>query len=197
MDSKEVRIRAINMKLSLIRQILIHLFVCGFVQNASSKKTKKIILMCMISCASVSSYAQEIWTIGPMFHVSIGGEKRSTAFSIEAAYWNIDHFIYSFDGGIEIERGKLRLYSEAQTGLGVTGLSLGPVVEFNFKESKTRLGLQGSCWINYIFGVDYRVRFIDRQKFHYVGFYAKLPMATSGLEDGSSSTSFSDWDDWD
>lgn len=152
----------------------------------------------MIVCAFAPTFAQEIWTIGPMLHINFGKEKRTTAFSIEAAYWNIDHFIYSFDGGLEIERGKLRLYSEAQTGLGVTGLSLGPVVEFNFKESKTRLGVQGSCWINYIFGVDYRMRFIDRQKFNYVGFYAKVPMATSGLDEGSGgSTSFDDWDDWD
>ena len=99
----------------------------------------------VVLCISITSHAQEIWTIGPMVHINFGGEKRTTAFSIEAAYWNITHFIYSFDAGIEVERGKLRLYSEGQTGLGVTGLSLGPVVEFNFRESKTRLGIQGSC----------------------------------------------------
>lgn len=132
-----------------------------------------------------------------MLHINFGGEKRTTAFSIEAAYWNITHFIYSFDAGIEVERGKLRLYSEGQTGLGVTGLSFGPLVEFNFRESKTRLGVQGSCWINYIFGADYRLRFIDGQKLHYIGFYAKVPMATSGLETSDGSTSFDDWDDWD
>lgn len=146
---------------------------------------------------STTSMAQEIWTIGPMLHFSFGGEKRSTAFSIEAAYWNITHFIYSVDMGLEIERGKLRLYSEGQTGLGVTGISLGPVIEFNFPESKVRAGVQGSCWINYIFGVDYRARFIDGKKFHYAGIYAKVPMATSGLEDGDGSTSYDDWDDWD
>lgn len=159
-------------------------------------KTSALVLLMLSACRTC--LAQEIWTIGPMFHINFGAEKRTTAFSIEAAYWNITHFIYSFDAGLEIERGKLRLYTEGQTGLGVTGVSLGPVVEFNFPESKTRLGIQGSCWINYILGVDYRMRFIDHQKFHYVGFYGKVPMATSGLdEDGDSSTSLSDWDDWD
>jgi len=161
------------------------------------KTTERYLAICAVLCISISSYAQEIWTIGPMIHINFGGEKRTTAFSIEAAYWNINHFIYSVDAGIEVERGKLRLYSEGQTGLGVTGLSLGPIVEFNFRESKTRLGVQGSCWINYIFGADYRIRFIDGQKLHYVGFYGKVPMATSGLDEDGESTSFDDWDDWD
>jgi hypothetical protein len=162
------------------------------------KKLKTSALLFLIFSAGQTCLAQEIWTIGPMFHFNFGGAKRTTAFSVEAAYWNITHFIYSFDAGLEIEKGKLRLYSEAQTGLGVTGLSLGPVVEFNFPESKVRLGVQGSCWVNYILGADYRVRFIDKQKFHYVGIYGKVPMATSGLDDdGDSSTSFDDWDDWD
>jgi len=159
---------------------------------------KKSTLLTLALCAGINTFAQEIWTVGPMFHFNFGGGKPSTAFSIEAAYWNITHFIYSVDAGLEIERGKLRLYSEGQTGLGVTGVSLGPVVEFNFPESKIRLGIQGSCWINYFVGVDYRVRFIDNQKFHYIGFYGKLPVATNGLDDDSDgSTSYDDWDDWD
>jgi hypothetical protein len=161
-------------------------------------KVFRIVVIASLMMASTFSFSQEIWTIGPMLHFSLGGEKRSTTFSIEGAYWNINKFIYSVDFAVEFERGKMRLYSEAQTGLGVTGLSLGPVVEFNFRESKTRLGVQGSCWINYIFGVDYRMRFIDGKKLHYAGAYFKLPMATSGLdEDGSSGSSYGDWDDWD
>jgi len=158
---------------------------------------KRCLVLCVLIHASTSSFGQEIWTIGPMFHINFGGEKRSTGFSIEAAYWNITHFIYSVDAGIEIERGKLRLYTEGQTGLGVTGVSAGPVVEFNFPESKVRLGLQGSCWINYIIGVDYRMRFIDGQKFRYFGIYGKVPMATSGLDEDGGSSSYDDWDDWD
>ena len=138
--------------------------------------------------------AQEVWTIGPMLHWNFGGEKRSPSFSIEAAYWNIKAFPHSVDFGIEFDRGKLRLYTEAQTGIGVTGISLGPVVEFNFTEGKVRAGAQGSCWLNYFLGIDYRLRFIDKKKFNCVGIYGKLPFATSGLEtDGDGF----DWDDWD
>jgi hypothetical protein len=161
------------------------------------KTCKRLLLAVTILLTSTASFAQEIWTIGPMVHINFGREKRTTAFSIEAAYWNITHFIYSVDAGIEIERGKLRLYSEGQTGLGVTGVSVGPIVEFNFNESKVRLGVQGSCWINYILGADYRLRFIDGQKLSYFGIYGKLPIATSGLDEESGSTSFDDWDDWD
>ena len=78
---------------------------------------------------------------GPMIHINIGGEKHTKAFSIEAAYWNITHFIYSVDADVEIEKGKLRLYSEGQTGLGVTGVSFGPVVEFQFP------GIKNQGWI--------------------------------------------------
>ena len=76
-----------------------------------------------------------------MIHINIGGEKHTKAFSIEAAYWNITHFIYSVDADVEIEKGKLRLYSEGQTGLGVTGVSFGPVVEFQFP------GIKNQGWI--------------------------------------------------
>ena len=161
------------------------------------KILKNVSVLALFLLANGSVLAQEIWTVGPMFHINFGKEKRTTAFSIEAAYWNITRFIYSVDVGLEIERGKLRLYSEGQTGIGVTGVSLGPVVEFNFPESKTRLGVQGSCWINYILGVDYRIRFIDHQKFNYIGFYGKLPVSTNGFDDDGRSTSYDDWDDWD
>jgi hypothetical protein len=172
-------------------------FLSGRGMQTDIMKKLQIVAVLSLTLCATSTFAQEIWTIGPMFHINFGGEKRSTAFSIEAAYWNITHFIYSVDVGLEIERGKLRVYSEGQTGLGVTGISLGPVVEFNFPESKIRLGVQGSCWINYILGVDYRIRFIDNKKFNYIGLYGKLPVATSGLEGGDGSTSYDDWDDWD
>lgn len=51
----------------------------------------------------------------------------------------------------------------------VTGGSLGPVVEFKTKGGNTRLGVQGSCWINYFVGFDYRVRYIGNEKLHYTG----------------------------
>lgn len=146
----------------------------------------------------VSSSAQEIWTIGPMLHINFGAEKRTTSFTIEAAWWKVKGVPHSLDFGIEFDRGKLRLYSEGQAGIGLTGLSLGPVLEFNFKESKTRLGVQGSCWINYFFGIDYRMRFIDKKRFDCIGLYAKLPIASSGHDSNGGDFDWDDWDDdWD
>lgn len=150
-------------------------------------------IILLITC-SESCFSQEIWTIGPMLHLNFGGEKRSTSFAIETAYWNVDGFPYSVDLGLEFERKRFRLYSEGQTGILLTGLSFGPVIEFQ-KGNGIHVGVQGSCWINYGLGVDYRMRFIDHQKIKSVGLYAKLPISTSGLdEDGDSS---SDWDSWD
>jgi len=140
--------------------------------------------------------AQEIWTIGPMFHVGLSGEKKKKSFAIETAYWNLNHFFYSVDFAVEFERGKFRMYSEAQTGIGLTGISLGPVVEFN-KGGKTKLGVQGSCWINYFIGFDYRVRYIGKETLHLTGMYFKLPIAASGLDDDGGSSSWGDFDDWD
>ncbi len=157
-------------------------------------KVYRIFLITMLICWGVGSQAQEVWTVGPMLHVNFGaGEKIRTSFSIEGAYWNLDNFYHSVDFGIEFERGKTRLYSEGQTGIGLTGLSFGPVLEFH-RGNGVHLGVQGSCWINYFLGVDYRIRFIDKKRFHAVGVYGKLPISTSGMdEDGDS-----DWDsDWD
>ena len=152
-------------------------------------------LLVVLLSISLDAFPQEIWTIGPMFHLNFGDKKRSVSFAIEAAYWNVKGFPHSVDFAIEFDKGKLRLYSEAQTGIGITGVSLGPVLEFNFRESKTRVGLQGSCWANYFLGLDYRIRFIDKKKFHCVGLYGKLPFSTSGLDTGGGDGF--DWDSWD
>jgi len=161
------------------------------------KACRYFMVIGLLVTVSERSFSQEIWTIGPMLHVNFGGgEKRSTSFAIEAAYWNAIKFPYSVDFAVEFDRGRVRLYSEAQTGIGLTGLSLGPVVEF--ANNGTRLGVQGSCWANYFLGVDYRIRFIDKKRFHAVGLYAKLPLATAGLSDGSHhSSTWTHFDDWD
>jgi hypothetical protein len=159
------------------------------------KLLKTLALTSFLVIPDLEIFAQEIWTIGPMLHVNFGGEKRSTSFGIEAAYWNIKKTPYSFDFGIEFDRRKTRLYTEAQTGIGITGVSLGPVVQFN-TGGRTKLGIQGSCWINYILGVDYRMRFLRDEKIHSVGTYVKVLMASSGLPSGSKHRShWSDWDD--
>src|SRR5688572_1552146 len=144
------------------------------------KKLKHIIALTFLVTVIGPAFSQEIWTIGPMLHITLGGENRAKTFSIETSYWNINKFIYSVDFAVEFGRGRMLLYSEAQTGIGLTGISMGPVVEFNFRENKTSLGFQGSCWLNYLIGIDYRLRFIDHQRLHFVGMYAKVPIATNG-----------------
>lgn len=113
---------------------------------------------------------------------------------MEAAYWNIYKFPYSFDFGIEFDRKKTRLYSEFQTGIGILGVSGGPVFQFG-KDSGAKLGLQVTSWFNYYLGVDYRLIFLRNEKRMAIGTYVKIPVATHGLE---SSSGHSGWDsDWD
>ncbi|MGC3943873.1 MAG: hypothetical protein QM762_04925 [Chryseolinea sp.] len=139
--------------------------------------------------------AQTIWTVGPMLHVNFGGgQKKSVSFAIETAYWNVVKWPYSFDFGIEFDRKKTRLYSEFQTGIGIAGISAGPVFQFG-KDSGPKLGMQVTSWVNYYLGFDYRMIFLRNEKRMAIGTYAKVPIATHGLE---SSGSHSHWDsDWD
>ena len=82
-----------------------------------------------------------------------------------------------------------------QTGVGVAGISLGPVFEFNKVEREAHLGFQATGWVNYFVGLDYRYRRIDKTNFHCVGTYAKLPFATKdmGSSNGNGGSDF-DWD---
>jgi hypothetical protein len=132
-----------------------------------------------------------------MLHLNFGQEKMTTSFAIEAAYWNISRFPHSIDFALEFDRGKVRLYTEAQTGIGLAGLALGPVIEFNTQKHYTRLGIQGSVWANYFIGVDYRIRRIDKYTTHAPGIYGKLLIASSGFDESNSSSGWGDWDDWD
>jgi hypothetical protein len=48
--------------------------------------------------------------------------KKRLSYAIEVAYWNLQNFYYSVDGGFEFEHKKIRIYSEIQTGIIVTGV---------------------------------------------------------------------------
>jgi hypothetical protein len=159
------------------------------------RSVKLLFIVTFLLAAVSPSLAQQIWSIGPMFHFNFGGEKRSTSFSLEAAYWNIDDFPYSVDFGVEFDRKRIRLYSEAQTGIGFTGLACGPLLEFNTKDGKVKLGVQGSVWANYFIGADYRIRFVDDTTFHCIGIYGKIPFRTDAAK-GSTNNS-NNWDGWD
>jgi len=86
--------------------------------------------------------AQSIWTIGPMLHINFSkGNKPSTSFSLECAYWNFNGFPYSIDFACEFEKERIRFYTEGQTGIGLLGVSVGPVLEYTKKKQKIPPGL--------------------------------------------------------
>jgi hypothetical protein len=158
---------------------------------------KILIITAFLFIVNLNALAQEIWTVGPMLHVNFGRGKPTVSFAIEAAYWNVAKFPHSVDFGIEFDRRKTtRFYSELQTGIGVAGVSAGPVLQVGGGDG-AKLGLQGTAWINYYIGLDYRMRFFRDQKHHSAGLYAKLPIATTGLEDGDGDWDSGDSWDWD
>ena len=151
----------------------------------------------MASSLSHRAVAQgnEVWMLGPMLHINFGGEKTRASWGLELAYWNYNGFPYSFDGCLEFEKQKIRLYSEVQTGIGLAGLSMGPVVEFRSQEKNVKLGFQGSIWANYFLGFDFRIRRIGNETFICPGTYFKLPVG--GIADDPDGDSDWDWDGWD
>jgi hypothetical protein len=143
-----------------------------------------------------SAFSQEFWTIGPMIHVNFGGEKTRVSYAVEVAYWNLNNFYHSVDGGLEFESKRIRIYSELQTGFGLAGIGFGPLLEFNMEEGNAHIGFQGTLWGNYFLGFDYRKRWINKTKYNCGGIYVKVPFASSGTGNSSgNSTSHFDWDD--
>lgn len=144
---------------------------------------------------SVPAQTREVFMFGPMLHVNFGEEKKRVSVALELSYWNYENFPYSFDGGIEIEKHRIRLYSEAQTGIGLAGLSIGPVLEFRGDEKKLKAGFQTSLWGNYFLGFDLRLRKIAKQTYICPGTYVKIPLGIYG-DDPDGDSDF-DWDGWD
>jgi len=136
---------------------------------------RKWMVFLLFSGIISTTTAQSLWTIGPMVHWNIGNKMTRASWGVEFAYWNWNHFPYSIDGGMEFGRQRIRLYSEAQTGIGILGLSAGPVLEFQTKKPALRLGFQGSLWANYFGGVNLRFRRIDKHGYFCPGLYVKIP----------------------
>lgn len=157
------------------------------------KKLIFIIILFVLKCNTVLQ-SQTVWTIGPMIHYNFGGEKRHFSWAVELAYWNIKNVPYSFDGGLEFSKKRFRIYGEVQTGIGVTGVACGPVLEINKAERKAHIGIQASVWANYFLGFDYRYRRIDKTNFNCIGTYLKVPFATKDMK-SSSGSNYHDWDD--
>jgi hypothetical protein len=159
-----------------------------------------IILLLILSTTLVS--AQEVWTFGPMIQVNFGGEKTNISYGIEGAYWNLSHFYYGVDGGLEYGNNRMRLYSELQTGFGLAGIAMGPVLEYNTTVSQAHMGFQYTIWANYFFGFDYRRRWVDTTTYNCIGIYLKVPFKTTGLDNSNNTTTNStnshhhhwDWD---
>ena len=130
--------------------------------------------------AAVQLQAQHVYTAGPMLHYNFGGgTKGHFSFGLEVAYWNVYKFPYGVDVGIDFEKNRFRLYSEAQTGFYFGGLSAGSFLEFP-KNEDPRLGLQASLWANVFVGLDIRARFSRKETRIAPGLYVKYPWAAGG-----------------
>ncbi|MFH0920683.1 MAG: hypothetical protein V1913_09995 [Fibrobacterota bacterium] len=106
------------------------------------------------------------FTLGPMVHVNFGNGKVRLSGGIEYACWFMPGEIVKelpvgFDLGLEFERDRVRLYSEAQAGVFVSGVSLGPVLEFYDYGGPCVLGFQGSVWGACFGGVNIRFRRVE------------------------------------
>ena len=127
----------------------------------------------VILFSSSFSFSQTLWTVGPMLHINLGKEKPTMSYGLEFAYWNSSHFPYSVDMAVEFERHLFRVYSEIQTGIGIAGVSAGPVLEFSSEKPLLSLGFQSSIWGNYFLGADIRTRFIRKKFLFCPGVYIK------------------------
>jgi hypothetical protein len=153
---------------------------------------QRFLILFLAITLTTNGYAQkaQVWMLGPMLHFNISEKKMHASFGIELAYWNYEHFPYSVDAGIDFEKKKIRLYSEGQAGIGLLGLSMGPVLEIRTDESRILAGIQGSFWANYFGGFDLRFRKTGGKGVFAPGLYFKLPVGIGAESDG-------DYDDWD
>ena len=153
--------------------------------------TFKYKILLILFWSSSFSFCQTIWSAGPMLHVNIGNQKVKVSWGLEFAYWNFRNVPYSFDFCTEFEKKRIRLYGEVQTGIGVAGISAGPVIEIQTDTPAIKLGYQASIWGNYYLGFDFRYRRIGKKSFYCPGTYLKIPF--NGLDengekvDGSNS----------
>lgn len=154
------------------------LFIVYFPKVLSSFHMKKHYLFSLLgllgSClTTLPVQAQHVYTVGPMLHYNFGGNSKGQfSFGMEASYWNAFNFPYGMDLGVDFEKGRFRLYTEAQTGLIFGGISAGPYLELP-KGAPAKLGLQTSVWANAFIGFDLRARFTRGETRIAPGIYAK------------------------
>jgi len=112
---------------------------------------------------------------GPMLHFEFTGHKsfaQRFSYSFEVSYW-VPNYFCGVDAGIEVGSGKLILYSEAEAGIFIAGLSWGPYINFLGKDKMA--GFQTTLWGNWFWGFDLRWRSGNG----YLGTYGKLPVNES------------------
>jgi hypothetical protein len=122
-----------------------------------------------------ASNLTDVIMIGPMVHFDVSGNGPSRwSFALEGSLWS-GTAAYGLDAGLEFDtEGAVRVYGEGETGIGLAGAALGPVLELGPRGFAA--GIQGSGWANLLCGGDYRVRFMgDGSLTRALGLYFKAP----------------------
>ncbi|MFD2512735.1 hypothetical protein ACFSRY_02545 [Pontibacter locisalis] len=157
-------------------------------------KYKLLFLVLLLTFSKVQ--AQDVFSVGPAFHYNFGDKKPKVSWGVEAAiWWYEDKFPISANLGFDKRKGSTVLYSQAQTGVGLAGISVGPYLEFRKEEASTTFGLQTDYWLNYYAGLNYRIRYGGGEKQRAFGLYLKAPIIL-GSEDEEEGDGW-DWEDWD
>ena len=147
----------------------------------------------MVLAAFTQASAQDVFSVGPAIHFNFGDKKPKISWGVEASLWWFEDIKVpvSANLGFDRRKGSTILYTQAQTGIGIIGVSAGPYFEFK-KDEPTIIGLQTDYWANYYLGLNYRVRYAKGESQKAFGLYLKAPIMFGVEEDGDDS----DWD-WD
>src|SRR5688572_24186818 len=108
---------------------------------------KKFFIVLAFLFIGTTAFSQIIM-VGPMVQFNFEGKKVRPSFAIEGSYWLLQDIPYGFDAALEFQKGKFRFYTEAQTGIGLAGISGGPFIEFG-KGVPVKAGVQFTAWANY------------------------------------------------
>ncbi|MEJ8803573.1 hypothetical protein [Pontibacter sp. H249] len=165
----------------------------SFESIKAALKYKLLLLIVLLTFSAAQ--AQDVFSVGPALHFNFGDKKPKVSWGVEASlWWFEDQFPISGNLGLDRRKGSTILYAQAQTGIGVAGISAGPYLEFR-KEDAPVLGMQTDYWINYFAGLNYRIRYSGEGKQKALGFYLKAPLGV-GLDDTDGEESDWEWD-WD
>ncbi|MBC5775955.1 hypothetical protein H8S95_17905 [Pontibacter sp. KCTC 32443] len=163
---------------------------------STSKKValKYKLLLILLVLALHAVHAQDVFSVGPAFHYNFGDKKPKVSWGVEASLWWFEDYKVPFSANLGFDRrkGNTILYTQAQTGLGIVGISAGPYIEFK-KDEATAIGLQTDYWVNYYMGLNYRIRYAKGGPQKALGIYLKAPIMLDPEEDDGDD---SDWD-WD